>query len=71
MRYFLKIFTIPSAGKVLRELGRARTPELKIRVWSRSLDPINSIGWLLSITVGPNLLAEGILIVLSTTLLVV
>ena len=30
----------------------ARIPESKIRVWSRSLDPIDSIGWLLSITVG-------------------
>ena len=27
-------------------------PQLKVRVRSRSLDPINSIGWLLSITVG-------------------
>ena len=31
----------------------ARTLESKARVWSRSLDPIDSIGWLLSITVGP------------------
>ena len=46
---------IPSAGSVLREL---RTP--KIRVWSRSLNPIDSIGWLLSIIVGLNLPAEGI-----------
>jgi hypothetical protein len=52
--------SIPSAGSVLRNLDRARTPESKIRVWSRSLDPIDSIGWLLSITVGPNLPAEGI-----------
>ena len=43
---------IPSAGKVLRELGRVQTPELQIRVWSRSLDLIDSIGWLLLITVG-------------------
>ena len=25
-------------------LDRARTPESKVRVWSRSLDPIDSIG---------------------------
>ena len=29
-----------------------RTPESKTRVWSRSLDPISSIGHLLSITEG-------------------
>ena len=37
-----------------------RTPELKIRVWSWSLDPIDSIGWPLSIAIGLNLPAEGI-----------
>ena len=52
---------IPLAGKVLRELDRARTPESKIRVRSRSVDPIDSIGWLPSITAGPNLPAEGTL----------
>ena len=52
--------SIPSAGDVLRELDRARTPESKVRVWSRSLDSIDSIGWLLSITVGLNPPAEGI-----------
>ena len=41
---------------------RARTPESKARVWSWSLDPIDSIGWLLSITVGPVLPAEGIVL---------
>ena len=49
---------IPSAASVLRELNHARTP--KIRVWSRSLNPIDSIGWLLSITIGLNLPGEGI-----------
>ena len=49
---------IPSAGSVLRELESARTPESKTRVWSRSLDPIDSIGWLLSITVRLNLPAH-------------
>jgi hypothetical protein len=29
---------------VLRELDRARTRESKVRVWLRSLDPIDSIG---------------------------
>jgi hypothetical protein len=48
---------IPSAGSVLREADR---PESKVRVWSRSLDPIDSIGQLLSITVGRNVPAEGI-----------
>jgi len=42
--------SVPSAGDVLRELDRARTPETKVRV-SRSLDSIDSICWLLSITV--------------------
>ena len=50
----------PSGGDVLRELDRARTPESKVRVWSRSLDSIDSIGWLLSITVGLNPPAKGI-----------
>jgi len=50
--------TIPSSSDVLQELDRARTLESKIRVWSRSLDPIDSIGWLVSITVG-NPPAEG------------
>ena len=36
---------IESMGSRLRD--RARTSESKIRVWSRSLDPIDSIGWLL------------------------
>ena len=31
-------------GNVLRESDRARTPESKIRIWSRSLVPIDSIG---------------------------
>ena len=57
----LRRFSIPSPGSVLRELDRARTPESKIRAWSRSLDPIDSIGWLLSITVGHTLPGEGIL----------
>jgi hypothetical protein len=35
---------IPSAGSVLREADRARTPESKVRVWLGSLDPIDSIG---------------------------
>jgi len=56
----LKGCPIPSAGSVLREADRARTPESKVRVWSRSLDPIDSIGQLLSITVGRNVPAEGI-----------
>jgi hypothetical protein len=51
---------IPSAGSVLREADRARTSESKVRVWSGSLDPIDSIGQLLSIIVGQNVLAEGI-----------
>ena len=51
---------IPSAGRAPRKLDRARTPESKVRVRSRSLDPIDSIGWLLPITVGPILPAEGI-----------
>ena len=37
---------IPSAGGVLREEDRARTPESKVCVWSRGLDPIDSIGHL-------------------------
>lgn len=41
---------IPSAGSALPEADRART----------SLDPIDSIGQLLSITVGRNVPAEGI-----------
>ena len=32
----------------------------KVRVWSRSLNPIDSIGQLLSITIGRNLTLEGI-----------
>ena len=47
---------------LLREADRART---KVRVWSRSLDPIDSIGQLLSITVGRNTPAEEILARLS------
>ena len=35
---------ISSADSVLQELHRARTLESKIRVWSRSLDPIDFIG---------------------------
>ena len=54
-------FATPSAGDALRELDRARTPESKICVWSLSLDPIYSIGWLLSITVRLNPPAEGII----------
>jgi len=50
----------PLAGNVLQELDSARTPESQIRVWSWSFDLIDSIGWLLSITVGLNLPAEGI-----------
>ena len=34
---------IPSPSSVLRELDRARAPESKIRVWSRSLNPIDTI----------------------------
>ena len=56
---FYKV-SIPSAGSVLREADCARTPESKVRVWLRSLDPIDSIGQLLSITVGRNIPAEGI-----------
>ena len=37
-----------------------RTPEKKVRVWSRSPDLIDFIGQLLSITVGRNVPAEGI-----------
>ena len=37
-----------------------QTPESKVRVRSRSLDPIDSIGWFLSITVGLNPPAKGI-----------
>ena len=44
----------------VRELDRARTPKSKVRVWSLSLDPIDSIGQLLSITVGRNIPLEGI-----------
>ena len=55
-----RIGSIPSAGGVLREADRARKPESKVRVWSRSLDPIDSIGQLLSITVRRNTPAEGI-----------
>ena len=55
-----EFYSIPSAGSVLRELDRARTLESKIRAWSRSLDTIDSIGWLLSITVVLNPPAEGI-----------
>jgi hypothetical protein len=49
-----------SPGDVLRELDRARTPESKVRVWSQSLDPIDSIGQPLSITVGRNARGEGL-----------
>ena len=58
---------IPSPGDVLRGLYRARTPESKVRVWSWSPDPIDPIGQLLSITVGRNTPAEGI--IFSTVLL--
>ena len=61
VRAIFFVAIIPSAGDVLREADRARTLETKVRVWSRSLDPIDSIGQLLSITVGRNTLAEGIL----------
>jgi hypothetical protein len=57
---FVRRAAIPSAGGVLREADSARTPESKVRVWSRSLDPIDSIGQLLSISVGRNTPAEGI-----------
>jgi hypothetical protein len=40
-------------------LDRARTPESKVRVWSESLDPIDSIGQSLSITVGRNAPGKG------------
>jgi len=36
--------TIPSNGGALRELDWARTLESKVRIWSRSSDPIDSIG---------------------------
>ena len=42
------------ATRYLRELDRARTPE------SQSLDPIDSIGQPLSITVGRNAPGEGL-----------
>ena len=51
---------ISSPGDVLRNLDRAQTPESKVRVWSQSLDPIDSIGQPLSITVGRNTPGEGI-----------
>jgi hypothetical protein len=35
---------IPCNVEVLLEVVRAGTPESKVRVWSRSLDPIDSIG---------------------------
>ena len=35
---------VPLHFPVVRELDRARTPESKVRVLSRSLDPIDSIG---------------------------
>ena len=41
-------------------MDRARTPESKVRVLARNLDPIDSIGQPLSITIGRNTLAEGI-----------
>jgi len=56
---FVKLF-IPSPGDVLRELECARTLESKVLVWSQSLDPIDSIGQPLSITVGRNAPGEGI-----------
>jgi hypothetical protein len=55
--------SIPSAGDVLREVDRARTAESKVRVNSGRLDPIDSIGQLLSITVGRNTPAKGIFLV--------
>ena len=54
---------IPSNGSVVQELYRAQNtkPEPKVRVFSiTELDPINSIGWILSITVGLSKPAEGI-----------
>jgi hypothetical protein len=51
------ILVTPSAGGVLREVDRARTPESQARVNSRRLDPIDQ---LLSITAGRNTSAEGI-----------
>ena len=48
------------AGRVLRELVRARIAESKVCVWSRSLDPIGSIDWPLLITGGPILPGEEI-----------
>jgi hypothetical protein len=44
----------------LQLVDRARSPESKVRVWPRSLDPIDSIGQLLSITEERNTPAEGI-----------
>ena len=35
--------TIPSTGRALRKLDRVQKPESKVRVWSWSLDPIDSI----------------------------
>ena len=43
------ISIIPSTGDVLREVDRARTPESRVRVWSRSLDPIDSVASLIGI----------------------
>ena len=60
---YIRISFIPSNGGILRELNRARTPQLKVRVWSRSLNPMDSISQLLSITVGRNTPLEGIDIV--------
>jgi len=51
-----------AAGAVVPVLVRAELVSYydSWTVWLRGLDPIDSIGWLLSITVEPNLPAEGI-----------
>ena len=51
---------IPCNVGVLLDVVRAGTPEWKVRVWSRSLDPIDSIGQPLSIRIGPISTLQGI-----------
>ena len=46
--------------RVLLEVVRAGTPESKVRVWSRSLDPIDSVGQPLSIRIGHISTLQGI-----------
>lgn len=58
---------MPSTGDVLREVGRARTSRIKSTRMIRSLDPNDSIGQLLSIIVGRNTLAEGIICSIGRT----